>query len=77
MWNLKYGIEEPIYKTEADSQMWRTDCDCQGRGGKSVTDCEFGVSRCKLFHLEWISNEVLLYSTGNYIQQLLIEHDRI
>ena len=35
---------------------------------------EFGV-RCKRFHLEWISNEVLLYITGNYIQCLGIEHD--
>ena len=26
-------------------------------------------------HLEWISNEVLLYSTGNYIQSLGIEPD--
>ena len=34
-----------------------------------------GVSRCKLVHLEWISNEVLPYSTGNYIQSLGIEHD--
>ena len=25
-------------------------------------------------HLEWISNEVLLYSTGNYIQSLGIEY---
>jgi len=25
------------------------------------------VSRCELFHLEWISNEILLYSIGNYI----------
>ena len=33
-------------------------------------DWEFGVSRCKLFHLEWISNEVLLYSTGNSIPSL-------
>ena len=38
-------------------------------------DWEFGVSRFKLLHLEWISNEVLLYSTGNYIQPLGIEHD--
>ena len=30
----------------------------------------FGVSRCKRFHLEGISPEVLLYSTGNYIQYL-------
>ena len=25
MWNLKYGTNEPIYKTETDSQTWRTD----------------------------------------------------
>ena len=28
-------------------------------------DWEFGVGRCKLLHLEWINNKVLLYSTGN------------
>ena len=26
-------------------------------------------------HLEWMINGVLLYSTGNYIQSLLMEHD--
>ena len=36
---------------------------------------EFTVARCKLLHLEWLSNEVLLYSKGNYIQCLGIEHD--
>ena len=24
-WNLKYDTYEPIYKTETDSQTWRTD----------------------------------------------------
>ena len=38
-------------------------------------DGEFGVGRCKLFHLGWMGNEVLLDSTGNYIQSLGIEHD--
>ena len=28
-------------------------------------DGESGVKRCKLLHLEWISNGILLYSTGN------------
>ena len=28
---------------------------------------ESGVNRCKLLPLEWISSEILLYSTGNYI----------
>ena len=39
-------------------------------------DGEFGVSRCKQLHLEWISNEVLLYSTANYVQSPGIDHDR-
>ena len=38
-------------------------------------DWELGVSRCKLVHLEWISNEILLYNTRNYIQSLVVEHD--
>ena len=42
-------------------------CGCQGGGGGRGTDWEFEVSRCKLLHLEQISNEILLYSTGNYI----------
>ena len=28
---------------------------------------EFRFGRCRLLHLEWISSEVLLYSTGNSI----------
>ena len=38
-------------------------------------DWELGVNRCKLLLLEWRSNEILLYSTGNYIQSLVMEHD--
>ena len=38
-------------------------------------DMEFGVSRFELLHLEQISNEVLLYSIGNYIQSLVMEHN--
>ena len=36
-------------------------------------DWESGVNRCKLLLLEWISNEVLLYSTGNYTKSLEME----
>ena len=42
-------------------------CGCQRGKEGSGMDWEFGVSRCKLLHLESISNEILLYSTGNYI----------
>ena len=51
-------------------------CGCWGWvGGGSEMNWEFGVSRCKLLHSEWISDEVLLYSTGNCIQSLAIESD--
>ena len=38
-------------------------------------DSESGVNRCRLLHSQGISNETLLYSTRNYIQSLLMEHD--
>ena len=41
-----------------------------GAGGSKGTDGEFGVSQCELLHLGCISNEVLPYSTGKYIQSL-------
>ena len=51
-------------------------CGCQGGGGRGGREGEFGVSRCKLLHFEWISNKVQLYSVGNYIQSLERDHDR-
>ena len=45
-----------------------------GEGGSGM-DWEFEVSRCKLLHLKWVNNEILLYSTGNYIQSLVMEED--
>ena len=38
-------------------------------------DWEFGVSRCRLLYIGWINNKVLLYSTGNYIQYPVINHN--
>ena len=50
-------------------------CGCQvGEGGNGI-DSEFGVNRCKLLPLEWISNEILLCSTGNYIQSFVMEYE--
>ena len=46
-------------------------CGCQGGGGGSEMDWEFGVSRCKLLHLEWISNDVPLCGTGTISNHLL------
>ena len=47
---------------------------CQGEWGERGKVGEFEIRGCKLLHLEWISNEVLLYIIGNYIQSLGIEH---
>ena len=46
-------------------------------GGKSEVDLESAVNRCKLLPLEWISNEILLCSTGNYTYSLMMEHDNV
>ena len=39
----------------------------KGGGEGSRMDWESGANRCKLLHLEWIGNEILLYNTGNCI----------
>ena len=38
-----------------------------GRGGWSGVDWESEVNRCKLLPLKCIYNEILLYSSENYI----------
>ena len=57
MWNLKCGTNGPTYKQT--HRHGKETCGCQGRGGGggSGIDWKFGISRCKLLHLEWISNE--------------------
>ena len=67
------------YKCENET-VTETDSDTGNRllvakAGGSGMDWEFGVSRCKPLHVEWISNEILLYSTGDSVQSLVIEHD--
>ena len=49
-------------------------CGCQVGDGGGM-DWEYGISRCKLLYTEWLNNKVLLYSTGNYIQYLMINHN--
>ena len=38
---------------------------------------KLGANRCKLLPLDWISNEILLCSTGNYIWSLVMEPDNV
>ena len=76
-WNLKYDTNEPTYKTETDSQAYKTDFEVAKREwvwGK--VEWEFGISRCKLLHIEQINNKVLLYSRDNYIQYPMKKYNR-
>ena len=51
-------------------------CGCQaGRMGRGGLPWGFGSRRCKPFYREWISNKVLLYSTENYIQYPVTNHN--
>ena len=48
----------------------------KGERDEGGIDWEFGISRYKLLYIEWINNKVLLYSTENYIQYPVINHNR-
>ena len=76
IWNLICGTNEPFHRKENHGHGEQT-CGCLEEGGGSGTYWEFGVSRCKLLPLEWISTEILLYSTGNYVWSLVMEHDHV
>ena len=71
MWNLKYDTNEPMHKTETDSQTQTTDLwlprQGQERSGSS------GLAETNLF-IGWINNKVLLYTSGNYNQYPAINH---
>jgi len=43
----------------------------KGKQGGNGLDWEFGAGRCKVSHLEWISNEVLLYIAQETVSSLL------
>lgn len=36
-------------------------------GGEGGMDWELGVNICRLLLLKWVSNEILLCNTGNYV----------
>ena len=38
-------------------------------------DWGFETSRCKLLYTEWVKNKVLLYTTGDCIQDPIINHN--
>ena len=49
-------------------------CSYWGKRGCGGNNRECGISKRILLYIEWI-NKVLLYSTGNYIQYPVINHN--
>ena len=58
---MSESIKSKISKSEQT-------CGCQGGAG-------FGVSRCKPLYIGCVNNKVSLYSTGNSIQDPMINHN--
>ena len=78
MWNLKNNTNESMYKTETDftdieNKLMATKGEREGGQDK----LEYWINSYKLLLVKLISNKDLLYSTGNYIQYLVITYNGI
>ena len=74
--NVKYNANELIYKIETDSQTQKTNLWFpKGKGQGGGTNWKFGVRRYKLLSRKQINSKVLLYSTENCIQYLVINYN--
>ena len=62
VWYLQYDTMNLPTKQTHREQTWLPRGRRLEKGGSGRL-----VSKCKLLHMEWINNKVLLYSTGNYI----------
>ena len=69
MWNLKNGTNEPIYKTEIESQKQKTKLMItKGAKGGGGINWEIGIDIQTLLYIKQITNKNLIYSTENSIQ---------
>ena len=73
-----YDTNEHIYCTkQKQTHRHRVQtCGCQRGGDMGEKNWEFVISRGKLVYRGWVNNKVLLYSTGDYIQYPVINHNR-
>ena len=69
MWNLKKrnDTNELTYKTERDSQTWRTNLQRPGEG--VYTEC--GINMDTLLYLKWIINKDLCIAHGTLLNFML------
>ena len=89
MWYIKYDTNDPIDNQKQTHRHREEICGYQGgKRSRRRLEQEIGfsnlsnlVQRSKLLCIEWINIQVLLYSTGNYIQYPMVyrngeEYDR-
>ena len=74
MWNL--DTKERAYKTETAYRVENRVVVPKGGLREGGMDWEFGVSQCKLFHVGWINDKILLCSIRNHVQHSVINHCR-
>ena len=71
MWNLeKKNTNKCTCKTEADSQIQKTNYWLPNSRGKREGKLEYKTNRYKLSRIKQISNKDILYSTGDYSHYL-------
>ena len=76
MWNVKYDTNQCIYNTKTDSQTQRRDLWLpRGREDRGGREWDFGIIRVKLLYIGRLNNKVLLYSTGDYSQHPVTNHN--
>ena len=75
MWNLKYGTNDPIHKTETDHRHGQQTCDCLGGRGR-VKDGQ-GVWGWKMQTITFRMDKQtgLLYNTGDHVLPLRLKSD--
>ena len=73
MWNLKYDANETLKQKPTHVTESRLVTNRKGIGGGIEWDVRGSKSR--LLYIAWINNKILLYSTGNYIQYPMKNHN--
>ena len=72
MWNLKYNINQPVYKDRnrltKDRLVICGGGACREKGAQGRKNWEFGLSKCQQLYVEWINSKILLFNTGSCIQ---------
>ena len=77
--SLACGIET-VTQTNVSTKQTQTHTEtrptaAKREGWRARDQLGAGVTRCKPLHMEWMNNEVLLYSPGNCIQSPGINHN--